>query len=454
MKVKAMDRRQFIKRVGGVSAAAVGFPYIVRSSALGADGTVMPSERVTMGCIGVGGQGTHNMNAFMQFSDVQIVAVCDVERGSNLYRGETFGRNQAKEKVDAYYAQKGGGAISGCEAFEDFRELLDRREIDAVTVCTPDHWHGVIGVLAARAGKDVYCENPLANTVLDGREICEAVKRYGRILQTGSHERSNDSVRYACELVRNGRIGKLQTVRVNMPCDEPHHQQVRDMAGPHPDMTVPRGFNYDMWLGPADDAPYTEKRCHFWWRFILEYGGGEMTDRGAHIIDLAQFGNGTDDTGPIEVTAKGKRLPRGLFNVFMEYEFELKYANGVRVVGASQGTRGLKFEGDKGWIFIHIHGGELEAEPASLLKEVIRPGEIRLGRSAGHHRDFLDAVKARTEPVAPAEVGHRTSSICHLINIAMLTEQTLTWDPTMERITNNAEADRMLSRPFRSPWHI
>lgn len=455
MKGKKLSRRGFLREAAGASAAIVGFPYLVPSSALGQAGTVAPSNRIVMGCIGVGGQGTYNMKAFMGNPDVQVVAVCDVERGRNAYRGATFGREPARQTVEDYYAsQKESGTYKGCAAYTDFRELLTRDDIDAVSVCTPDHWHGLISVAAAKAGKDIYCEKPLANTITEGRAIVEAVNRYGRVLQTGSHERSNDSVRFACELVRNGRIGKLHTISINMPCNEPHHAEIIKNSGPQPEMAVPEGFNYDMWLGPTPEEPYTEKRCHFWWRFILNYGGGEMTDRGAHIIDLAQLGNGTDDTGPIEITAKGKRPETGLYDVFMEYEFEYKYANGVRAVGKSEGERGLKFEGDKGWIFIYIHGGRLEAQPESLLKEVIGTNELHLNRSPGHQRNFLDAVKSRGEPMAPAEVGHRTATICHLTNIALLTGKPLKWDPKTERVTNNPEADRTLSRPMRSPWHL
>jgi predicted dehydrogenase len=455
MKGEKLSRRGFLREAAGASAAIVGFPHFVPSSVFGQAGTVAPSNRIVMGCIGVGGQGTYNMKAFMGNPDVQVVAVCDVERGRNAYRGATFGREPARQTVEDYYAsQKESGTYKGCAAYTDFRELLARDDIDAVSVCTPDHWHGLISVAAAKASKDIYCEKPLANTITEGRAIVEAVNRYGRVLQTGSHERSNDSVRFACELVRNGRIGKLHTISINMPCNEPHHAEIIKNSGPQPEMPVPEGFDYDMWLGPTPEEPYTEKRCHFWWRFILNYGGGEMTDRGAHIIDLAQLGNGTDDTGPIEITAKGKRLGTGLYDVFMEYEFEYKYANGVRVVGKSEGERGLKFEGDKGWIFIYIHGGRLEAQPESLLKEVIGTNELHLNRSPGHQRNFLDAVKSRGEPMAPAEVGHRTATICHLTNIALLTGKPLKWDPKAERVTNNPEADRMLSRPMRSPWHL
>ncbi len=456
MKTKGMSRRQFLGGVTGTCAAAIGFPYIVRSSALGQGRSIAPSERVVMGCIGLGSQGENNLNAFIEAPDVQIVAICDVEKGSDLYYdGETYGLERAKRKVDDYYAknQRVFG-LGGCRAYEDFREVLERTDINAVTVSTPDHWHALISILAARSGKDVYCEKPLANSVLEGRELCEAIRQSGRVLQTGSLERSNDSVRFACELVQNGRIGKLHTIHVNMPTSDPLHQQVRDMAGRHPDMAAPSSLNYDMWLGPAPEAPYTENRTHFWWRYIFDYGGGEISCQGADLLDIAQLGNNSTETSPIEISAKGKRLPEGLFDIFMEYEFELKYDNGVKLIGSDKGVRGVKFEGEDGWIFININDGVLEAEPESLLKEVIEPDEIKLGRSPGHHRDFLDAVKNRTETVAPAEVGHRTASICHLINIAMLRQERLEYNPRMERITNSYEADSFLTKPFRSPWYI
>ena len=194
--------------------------------------------------------------------------------------------------------------------------------------------------------------------------------------------------------------------------------------------------------------------CHFWWRFILGYGGVEITDRGAHIIDLAQLGNDTDHTGPIEISGRGSDADHGLFNTFMSYQFECRYANGVRLIGGSQGPRGLKFEGTDGSIFIHIHGGRLEAEPSSLLREFIGPGEIHVGRSPGHHQDFLNAVRSRLPPMAPSEVRHRTATICHLVNIAMLTGSKLIWDPIREQITNDAAANRMLTPPMRSPWRL
>jgi predicted dehydrogenase len=447
--MKRINRREFLKNSAALTTAALGFPYIVKSSVFGADGSTAPSNRIVMGCIGMGGQGTFNMKAFLNNLDVQVVAICDVDAGSSNYHvGKTFGREPSREIVNNKYGNR------DCAVYRDFRELLARGDIDAVTVCTPDHWHGLICVAAAKANKDIYCEKPLTNTIAEGRAVCEAVKRHGRVLQTGSHERSNDSVRFACELVRNGRIGKLHTIRVNMPNSDQHHLEILKSNYPQPTMPVPEGFDYDMWLGHTPWAAYTKRRCHFWWRFILNYGGGEMTDRGAHIIDIGQLGNNTDDTGPVEIAGRGKAPDKGIYDGFMEYDFECRYANGVRLIGGSEGNRGLKFEGTEGWIFIHIHGGRLEAGPASLLKEFICPDEIHLGRSPGHHQDFINAVKMRSQPIAPAQVGHRTAAICHLVNIAMLTGSKLKWDPDREQIVNNVDANRMLARPMRSPWRL
>ena len=433
MKQHSFSRRDFIKRTGVAALGAAAFPYIIPSSALGADGAVAPSNRIVMGAIGTGGQGSGNMRAFMGFPNVQMVAVCDVDRGR---------REAAKKTVDEKYGN------TGCTAHNDFRELLARDDIDAVCIGTPDFWHGLVCIAAAKAGKDMYCEKPLVNTIAEGRAVCNAVKRYGRVLQTGSQERSGNNARYTAELVRNGRIGKLHTIRVNLPWDD------RDLSARPIPMPVPEGFDYDMWLGPTPWYPYTELRCHFWFRYILEYSGGEVTDRGAHVIDLGQLGNGTDDTGPIEVSGKGDFLRDGLFDIAVKYQFDYTYANGVKMICTSDPPRGIKFEGDKGWIFIHIHGGALEANPPSLLKEIIGPNEIHVGRSPGHHADFLRNVQSRGLPVAHAEVGHRTATMCHLANIAMLTGRTLKWDPVAERITNDEEADKMTSRPMRGEWKL
>lgn len=440
-----VTRRQFLRQ-----AAAVGAPLFVPAAALGRAGKAAASNRIVVGCIGTGGRGKGLLSAFMRMEDVQLVAVCDVD---------TEHRNAGRDQVNRKYGN------SDCAAYNDFRELIGRKGIDAVIVATPDHWHALAAVAAVKAGKDVYCEKPLANSIAEGRAVCEAAKQHRRILQTGSHERSGDSARFACELVRNGRIGKLHTLRINLPCDDRHHQEVRAVKDVPPEMPVPAGFDYDFWLGHTPKVPYTKDRCHFRWRFILAYGGGEMTDRGAHVIDLAQLGAGTDDTGPVEIEARGVASKTSLYDVFWDYEFVNTFANGVKLVGSAKGPRGVKFEGSDGWVFIHVHGGRLEAEPASLLKSLIGKDEVHLGRSPQfgaastnymprHVRNFLDSVKSRQQPLAPAEVGHRTASICHLNNIAMRLGRKLRWDPDKEQFVNDAEANRLLKPVMREPWRL
>ncbi|GMU92774.1 MAG: dehydrogenase [Candidatus Hydrogenedentota bacterium] len=435
-----LSRRQFLRRSTVATAAAVGFPYLIPPSALGLNGTVAPSNRITMASIGVGGQGKANLRAFLAQPDTQLLAVCDVD-----YKHAC----EARDMVHETYAQKmETGEYQGCNLYNDFRDVLVRDDVDAVCICTPDHWHAVISVAAAKAGKDMYCEKPLANGIGEGRAVVNAVKRYGRVFQTGTHERSRPNARYAVELVRNGRIGTLREIHVNLPID--NHAPIPNQ----PVMPVPEGFDYDMWLGPAPWAPYTEKRCHFWFRYILDYSGGEVTDRGAHIIDLAKFGADKDLTGPSQIEGTGDFPRDGLFNTAMDYTFTFTYPDGLRIICKQQPTRGLKFVGDKGWIFIHIHGGNLEAEPASLLKEVIGPNELHLYRAASHHRNFLDNVKSRGECFAPPEVGHRTASMCHLANIAMRLERPLKWDPENEQFINDDEANRMVLPSVRSPWSL
>lgn len=432
-------RRQFLGRATAIGVGALGFPSIVPSSALGRGGAVAPSERIVMGCIGTGGRGRSLIGRFLEQPDVQFVAVCDVDEGHRKQAIELI-RNDDREQ--------------DCRSYNDFRELLGVGDLDAVIVATPDHWHALATVAAADAGKDVYCEKPLANSVAEGRAIVDAITRNDRVLQTGSHERSGDNARRACELVRNGRIGKVHTVKINLPDDDKHHKQARQLTSVPPEMPVPEGFDYDRWLGHTPKVPYTERRTHFWWRFNLTYGGGEMTDRGAHVIDIAQLGLGADGTGPVEFSATGTRNKGSLYDVFWDYNFVNTYANGVRMIGSTEGPRGLKFEGDDGWIFIYIHGGRMEASRPSLLEEEVGDAEIRLGRSPGHMRNFLDSVRSRRQPVAPAEAGHRTASICHLNNIAMRTGKTLAWDPKAERITNDEGANTLLTPAMRGPWTL
>lgn len=432
-----INRRDFLK-AGTIAVAA---PMIVPSSALGLDNTTAPSERITLGCIGTGGKGRNNLSRFAKFNDVQIVAVCDVDDNH---------RGAAKKMTDQHYGNQ--DALE----YDDFRDLLTNESIDAVSIATPDHWHALTSIAAANAGKHIYCEKPLANSVGEGRAICDAVENNKVTLQCGSHERSTNSIRYACEQVRNGAIGDLTRIQINLPTDQNHHLQVKQSLEAPAVMPVPEHFDYDFWLGHTPMVPYTEKRCHFWWRFILAYGGGEMTDRGAHIIDIAQLGANADDTGPVEFEATGTRNKSGLFDAFMEFEFVNTYAGGLQMVGSSSGQRGLKFEGTDGWIFIHIHGGKLEASRDDIVANQQSRAQVGddLGRSPGHHRNFIDCVKSGEQPFATAEIGHRTATICHLNNIAMAVGRPLKWDPVKEEIIGDPEASARLTPKMRAPWSL
>ena len=440
-------RRDFLKSAAGLGAAAsvgaaFGFPTIVPSSALGLDGAIAPSNRLAIGVVGTGGRGVGDMHEFMEEPEVVVVALADVDQ------------HHLPEAVHGVKSRYGDD--HDVKTYHDFRELCNRKDIDIVQITTPDHWHAIAAVTALNSGKDVYCEKPLGNSIFESRAIVNAVNRNNRVLQVGSQERSNPRCRHACELVLNGRIGKLKTIRVHLPTNEPHHQQVRRVRTvPRPE-AIPHGFDYDFWLGHTHQAPYTHWRTHFFWRFILDYGSGEMGDRGAHVIDIAQMGNGTDETGPIEVFGHGVQNKASLYNAFFDMNFTYKYANGVTLIGDAKEPRGIRFEGDPGkWIFVHIHGGDLEASNRKILEEEVGENEIRLGRTPNHKRNFLDAVKARRQPFASAEIGHRTATVCHLANIAMLTGRKLQWDPRAERITNDQPLNKYLDGIvpyFRPPW--
>jgi len=382
--------------------------------------------------------GTSDMQAFLGCPDCQVVAVCDVER---------VHRERAKKMVEHQYAaERQAGTYKGCDAYGDFREIIARDDIDAVMIGTPDHWHVPISIAAAKAGKDIYCEKPLSRSIAEGRALCNAIRRYGRVFQTGTQLRSLRNVRFACELVRNGRIGKLHTIRTFLPAGT--------SIEPQPAMPVPDGFDYEMWLGPAPWAPYTAKRCHFYFRYVSDYAGGPMTDLGAHDNDIAQWGNGTEQTGPIEIEGKGEFPRDGLWDTVMTFKVHYRYANGVELICSSdpnpQGT-GVRFEGTDGWVYTR---SGIDGEPKSVLKSFIGPNEIHLYESANHQQNFLDCVRSRKDTICAAEIGQRSSSICHLGNIAMRLRRKLQWDPEKEQFVNDPEADRMLLAPMREPWHV
>jgi predicted dehydrogenase len=417
------NRRDLLKGSLAVGASTFAIPAIVPSWSIGAPA---PSNRITIGVIGTGGKGMGNLKAFMNYSDVKIVAVCDVD-AAHLQK--------AREQAE----------LTAGSCYNDFRELLARDDIDAVAVNTPDHWHVPISIAAIKAGKDVFCEKPLTLTIGGGRMLADASKRYGAVFQTGSQQRSDVEFRFGCELVRNGRIGKLQTIEVGIPGNN------RDNPLDWQAQPVPDGFDYDMWLGPAQDAPYTPERCHYTFRFMLDYSGGQVTNWGAHYLDIAQWGIGADDSGPVEILGKGEFPTSGLFTTATHVDVTYTYANGVKLfLRTDKGY--VRFNGTKGSVF--IQRGFIETTPKSLVTTVIGPDEIHLYRSADHKRNFLDCIKSRSETVVPAEIGHRSSSLCHLANIAMLTGRPLNWDPQKERFTNDDAANRMLTRSMRPPWRL
>ncbi|MEX2380839.1 MAG: Gfo/Idh/MocA family oxidoreductase [Opitutales bacterium] len=439
--VRHFTRRQFLKGAATAAGAAVAGPYIATSAVPRADGGARPapSNRINLGIIGVGGQGRGHLGGLLGHPDVQVVALCDVDANH---------REQSKNRAEQHYGDATrSGRYQGVGAYNDFRDLIARDDVDAVLIATPDNWHGLMTIAAAKAGKDIYCEKPLALTIGEGRAAVEAVRRYGRVFQTGSQERSGSSCRFACELVRNGRLGKLHTIRVNLPTDNRR-------TGPQPEMPVPEGLDYDMWLGPAPWEPYTQERCHFNFRWILDYALGEITDRGAHVGDLAVWGAEPflKGQGPIEVEGSGEFPNVGLWNSATAFHVEHTYANGIRMIFESVGPRGVRFEGSDGWVFIHIHGGRLEADPVSLLNEDIGPNDVHLHRSPGHHQDFINAVKTRGETVAPVEGGHATITACCLGHIAMKVGRKVVWDPEKELFVNDAEANRLINRSLRAPW--
>lgn len=411
-------------------AALVG-PMIVPASVLGREG-VAPSERIVLGAIGTGSMGQGDLKGFLGKSEVQAVAVCDVDRNR---------REEAKKIVDDRYGNK------DCVAYLDFRELIDRGDLDVVTLALPDHWHALPAIAAAEAGIDIHGQKPLARSIREGRAICDAVHRYGRVWQTGSQQRSNARFLRACQLVRNGRIGKVDYVEVGLPRGGKHDRK--------PPMEVPDGLDWDWWLGPAPWRPYTEfggDGPHWHWRWIMDYSGGQLTDWAGHHIDIAVWGLGLDRTGPVSVEGTGQYPDDGLYNVPFRYRVKCKYANGLTMVVADnrQVQQGTKWVGEDGWIHVNRRG--ITAEPASILDEVIGPGEIQLYERTEHRQNFLDCVRSREETVAPAEVGHRSISVALLGEIALMTGRKIRWNPETEEILNDPGASALLSRPYREPW--
>ena len=406
-------------------------------------GKVNPSNRITVGVIGIGRQTRQiNLPQFFSMPDVQVTALCDVDAWRLA--------NARKQVEDAYAQQSASGIFKGCTTYKDFRELLANPSLDAVFIGGPDHWHVQMSLEAIRAGKDVSCEKPITRSIADGRALSDFVTKHHRVFRTDSEFRSLENFHRAVTLVRNGRIGKLHTIHTAVPGTDVG-------CPPQPEMPVPTELDYDRWQGPATRAPYTEKRVHTpksydrpgWMRHRF-YCDGMITNWGAHLIDVTQWGNDTDRTGPIEVEAQGTYPPADSFwNVLLNFEAQFRYANGVRLFYKTDEKVYVRFEGSEGWIFAEYEK-PLQAEPAAILDVKIGENEIHFPFKSDK-QDFIDAVKTRGQTLEDAEVGHRSTSVCHLANIAIQVGKKLRWDPGKERFTNSPAANTFVNKWIQMP---
>ncbi|HNR31104.1 MAG TPA: Gfo/Idh/MocA family oxidoreductase [Candidatus Hydrogenedentes bacterium] len=423
-----MNRRGFLR----TAAAALAGPTILTRCATTGAPRPAPSERVTLGAIGLGWQGPDNLGQFLQRKDVQVVAVCDVDR-NHLQR--------VKEMVDRTYDN------ADCAVYAHFEELLARGDLDAVSIALPDHWHAIPAIMAADAGLDVYGEKPLAHTLIEGRAICNAIKRNDRVWQTGSWQRSVENFHRAAELVRNGRIGKVSRVEVGLGQGYDDYAGTKDQTAEQP---PPPELDYDKWLGPAPVSPYVPARIHKNWRWVMDYGGGRIMDWVGHHLDIAHWGLGLDHTGPVLVEGTGV-IPRGgVWDAPTDYDCACTYAGGLTIEISSRFPMGTKWFGEDGWLF--VTRGQLTAEPASVLDEFIGDDEIRLYKSRNHIGNFIECVKSRETTITPAETAHRSASVGHLCDIAIYTGRRIRWNPETEEILDDPGASEMLAPRYRAPW--
>jgi len=424
MSARALTRRRFL---GGLAASAAA-PYVITSGALGGAGKMPASERIALGFIGTGLRGNQIMPGFLN-RGTQCLAVCDVWENR---------REAARLRV--------GG---GCVAYRDFRDVLARADVDAVVIATPEYWHAAIAVAACQAGKDMYCEKALCISVAEGRAICRAVGRHQSVFQLGTQQRSDSRFRLACELVRNGRIGRLHTIRVSVPASS--------ACGRRQPLPVPKELDYDLWLGPSPWIPHCGQAGigHPGWCFRSDYSPGFILTWGVHHLDIAQWGHGSQLSGPVEFEGRGVFPPPGSFDdAALTWHVECAYADGVRLIFTSDNEQpnGVRFEGDDGWVF--VTRGAVGAEPESLLKSPIAPGEVHLYRSDDHAGNFIDCVRSRRPAVAPVEEAHRSTTIGLVSAIAVLLRRKLRWDPAHEEFPGDEEANRMLARALREPWRV
>ncbi len=441
MLTDGLSRRGFLqKTMTGLLAAGLPAWYaqeVLAHALEAADNAKKPvaaNDRIHVGLIGCGGQGTGDTNWAVNHKGVTCVAVCDVD---------SVHRERAAKKFDAKFQTK------------DFRELVARNDVDIVVIGTPDHWHALTAIAAMKKGKDVYCEKPMSLTIAEGQAMLATARGQNRVFQTGSQQRSDDRFRLACELVRNGRLGRIKTVETRIG-DNPK-------KGPFPTSPIPKELDWDMWLGQTPYVDYVKERCHYEFRWWYEYSGGKMTDWGAHHNDIAQWGLGMDGNGPVEIISTGTapiNEPNS-YNTNPDFTVTYTYAkapgaihDGSQVVCKSDGENGVKFIGEDGrWIF--VDRGKITASDKKLLEEPLPSSATKLEVSQDHMGNFLDCVKSRKRPICDVEVGHRSVSVCHLGVISLrLGGAKLKWDPAKERFHGNVLADELLSRPMRKPWTL
>ena len=438
---QAPGRRTFIKETLAGAACVLGFPTIIPSSALGADGATAPSDRITIGCIGVGRQGTGDMRGFLQHDDVRVLAICDVQETA---------RKNAKGLVDARNGDK------SCATYNDFRELLERKDIDALLMAPGERWTPYIGIAAARMGKHMYYEKPLALTVENAKAVRAAVKESGVVFQFGTQQRSSQYFRFACELVRNGNIGQLKTIAVASSGGGARLQ-------PEEPKEPPSGFDWDMWLGPAPWVPYSDLRTSVYWLRISDYGLGNLAGGwGIHDLDIAQWVNNSDDTTPVTVEGTGT-LYDDIRDTVATYDIEHTYANGVKIKFMDGATAHRQFQqfgpgnsdvliGSEGWIWVSRQG--MKTHPESLMREIIGPDGQHVIYSADHRTNFLDAIRTGKPTVSSIDVAAHDEMIAQMGDIAVRLKRKLHWDPTKEEFINDEQANRRLAKTSRGPWRL
>lgn len=450
-----MKRRKFITGSLTAAAGSIIMPEIVPSSVIGKN---PPSEKINVGWIGCGRQGRGDIGSTMRFDTAVVMAVADVDSKR---------KEIAKKYIEDSYARRTGNAnYVDVKMYDDYKELLLNKSIDAVMITTPDHWHSQPAIEAALAGKDIYLEKPTSLTIKEGRMLSDVVKKTKVILQVGTQQRSSPQFRVAAELVRNGRIGKLHTVRIGLPGDP---------SGPEAaEMPVPKNLNYDMWLGSTPNVYYTEIRVHPQndfgrpgWLRCEQFGAGMITGWGQHHFDSAAWGMDTELTGPVSIEAVAQFPKSGLWDVHGDFMAKAEYKNGITMFTSGAYPNGVRYEGTEGWIFVTrgnyratdsdpIPEGPgqkpLEASDPKILTSVIGPNETHLYVSQNQQGNWLDCIKSRKEPISPVEIGHRACSVCLLTHVSMKLGRKLSWDPDKEKFLNDDEANKMLSRPQRAPY--